>query len=112
MKPTFHSSKHLLSEITGVICQQLPCLQQVYHVQTIGLFGSYVRAEATPESDLDVLVTFSKTLDLFTFIELQHYLTDLLGIEVDLVMKDGLKPRLAPYILAEEVPINVSTNPS
>ena len=50
--------------------QHLPELAAEYHVRTLEVFGSYVRDEQTPESDLDVLVTFDKTPDLLKFINL------------------------------------------
>jgi predicted nucleotidyltransferase len=69
-------------------------LRQKYKVEEIGIFGSYVRAEQTQKSDVDILVTFYETIDLFSFVELENHLSDLLGVKVDLVMKEGLKPRL------------------
>jgi uncharacterized protein len=78
-------------------------LKENYKVDEIGLFGSYVRNEQHNKSDVDVLVTFTETPDLFQFIELENYLTDLLGVKVDLVMKDGIKPRLKDRILSEAV---------
>jgi uncharacterized protein len=78
-------------------------LKEKFKVEEIGIFGSYVREEQNKKSDLDVLVTFSETIDLFSFVELENYLTDLLGIKVDLVMKDGIKPRLKERILSEAV---------
>ncbi|RXG33336.1 nucleotidyltransferase [Methanohalophilus sp. WG1-DM] len=79
----------------------LPQLEDRYNVKYIGLFGSYVRGEQTTESDLDILVEFSKTPTLFQFINLENYLSDTLGIKVDLVMKDSLKPNIGKYILNE-----------
>lgn len=40
-----------------------------------------------------------------TFIELENYLSDLLGIKVDLVMQEALKPRISQHILKELVPV-------
>lgn len=79
----------------------LPQLEDRYNVKYIGLFGSYVRGEQTAESDLDILVEFSKTPTLFQFINLENYLSDTLGIKVDLVMKDSLKPNIGKHILNE-----------
>lgn len=79
----------------------LPQLEDRYNVKYIGLFGSYVRGEQTAESDLDILVEFSKTPTLLQFINLENYLSDTLGIKVDLVMKDSLKPNIGKYILNE-----------
>ena len=78
-------------------------LRDKFKVEEIGLFGSYVRKEQKKKSDLDVLVSFSETIDLFTFVELENYLSDVLGVKVDLVMKDSLKPRLKDRILNEAV---------
>ena len=69
------------------------------------MFGSYVRAEQRNDSDLDVLVTFRDAPSLLTFIELENYLSDTLGIKVDLVMKDSLKPKIGEHILREAVPV-------
>jgi predicted nucleotidyltransferase len=74
-------------------------LRDKFEVEEIGIFGSYVRKEQKKKSDLDVLVSFSETIDLFTFVELENYLSDILGVKVDLVMKDALKPRLKDRIL-------------
>jgi predicted nucleotidyltransferase len=78
-------------------------LKKTYKVKEIGIFGSYARNEQKKTSDVDVLVTFSETIDLFAFVELENYLSDLLGVKVDLVMKEGLKPRLKERILNEAV---------
>jgi predicted nucleotidyltransferase len=50
-----------------------------------------------------VLVEFSETPSLLKFINLENYLSDNLGIKVDLVHKSGLKPRIGEQILAEVV---------
>lgn len=81
--------------------EMLPELQEDYNVSYIGLFGSYVRGEETHKSDLDVLVEFSKTPTIFRFVNLENYLSDSLGVKVDLVMKDALKPTIGKYILNE-----------
>ena len=72
-------------------------------VQAIYLFGSVVRDEATPESDVDVLVDFSGPVTLFGFARLRRRLEDLLGRPVDLVTRDALKPQLRDRILSEAV---------
>lgn len=89
----------------AVLREILPELAGKYHVRSLEVFGSYVRNEQTSDSDLDVLVTFDRTPSLFSFIETEHYLSDTLGIKVDLVMKDSLKPRLEQRILSEAVAV-------
>jgi predicted nucleotidyltransferase len=78
-------------------------LRKRFKVEEIGIFGSYVRREQKRKSDLDILVSFSETIDLFMFVELENYLSDILWVKVDLVMKDALKPRLKERILNEAV---------
>lgn len=85
--------------------QQLPDIEQRYRVNYLGIFGSYVREEATPESDLDILVDFSVPPSLFQFVRLKNELSELLGIPVDLVMKSALKPKIGEYVLAEVVSV-------
>lgn len=94
-----------LNEIVATLRAQLPALAEQYRVNSLGVFGSYVRGEQTPKSDLDVLVTFSEAPDLIEFIGLENDLSDLLGIKVDLVMKSALKPIIGKRILAEVVPL-------
>ena len=82
-----------------------PHLVNAFGVATIDLFGSFVRGEATQASDLDVLVTFSRPPDLFEFLELENFLSDSLGVRVDLVLKESLKPQMGEMILREAVPV-------
>jgi uncharacterized protein len=82
-----------------------PLLAQKYKVSELAIFGSYARGEENPESDLDILVTYSELPNLFSFIELMQFLEETLDIKVDLVIKDDLKPRIAKHVLAEKVDI-------
>jgi len=76
-------------------------LTENYKVKEIGIFGSYVRGEQQEKSDLDILVDFKEVIGLFKFIALERYLSELLGVKVDLVMKSALKPRIGERILKE-----------
>jgi uncharacterized protein len=80
-----------------------PVLKEQYKVETIGIFGSYVRGEQKKKSDLDVLVEFFETPSLFEFVELEDFLSQKLGVKVDLVLRDALKPRVKDSILKEAV---------
>lgn len=91
--------KNELEKILLKIRALLPFLKEKYQVNSIEIFGSYVRNENESGSDLDLLVSFSKIPSLLKFIELKNYLTDQLQVNVDLVMKDSLKPRLSKNIL-------------
>jgi predicted nucleotidyltransferase len=63
-----------LEQLVEMLHRQLPVLAERYQVESLGVFGSYVRHEQSPESDLDVLVTFYELPGLFKFIELENYL--------------------------------------
>jgi len=85
--------------------RHLPELAARFHVHSLGVFGSYVRHEEGPDSDLDILVTFDEIPSLLTFIALENQLSDLLGVKVDLVMEDALKPHIGERILSEVVAV-------
>ncbi len=72
-----------------------------YKIKEIGVFGSYIRGEENPESDVDILVDFTEPIDLFRFLDLEEYLSDLFGKKVDLVSKKTLKPYIGKRILKE-----------
>ena len=78
-------------------------LRKKFKVKEIGLFGSYVRGEQKEISDVDILVEFEETPTLLEFVELENYLTELLGVKVDLVMKRALKPTIKEFVLKEVV---------
>lgn len=84
---------------------RLPFLRERYQVATLGIFGSYLHGTQRSDSDLDVLVTFDVAPSLLRLIELENYLSDLLNVKVDLVLRDSLKPRIGEQILREVVPI-------
>jgi predicted nucleotidyltransferase len=94
-----------LPYLLDIVRRELPHLKKKYSIETLDVFGSYVRAEEQSTSDLDLLVTFSELPGMFKYIELENHLSDLLGIQVDLVMKDTLKPAIGEKILAEAVRI-------
>jgi uncharacterized protein len=91
--------------IQRILREQLPFLVAQYRVASLGLFGSYLRGTQRPDSDLDVQVTFDEVPGLIRFIELENYLSDLLGVKVDLVVRDSLKPAIGANVLREVVPV-------
>ena len=72
-------------------------------VERLALFGSVVRGEARPDSDVDVLVEFDHPVGLFAFGRLQDRLGEILGCRVDLATPGSLHPSLRESILAEAV---------
>ena len=94
-----------IEDLRQILERNRPTLTEEYHIRSLGIFGSYARQEQTPTSDLDVLVSFSTPPSLLRFIALENYLSDLLGIQVDLVMQDALKPHLGQRILREVISV-------
>lgn len=94
-----------LSRAKRILRRHLPELRDRYSVKSLGVFGSYVHGEQKRRSDLDLLVEFDQAPSLFEYVDLENYLSDLVGIKVDLVMKKTLKPYIGQRILAEVVPL-------
>ncbi len=94
-----------LAEVKQILHDQKPYLDERYGVTEIGIFGSYVREEQRPDSDLDILIELEDPprISLLDLVNLQNYLSDLLGVKVEVAIKKNLKPRLSPYILQEVV---------
>jgi predicted nucleotidyltransferase len=88
-------------EIIDIIKSNKTELAARYGVRDLGLFGSYVRGEERESSDIDILVSFSRDVDLFDFIDLREYLETKLQAKIDLVMASALKPAIGKRILAE-----------
>jgi uncharacterized protein len=93
------------SRFISILCQHLPEISRKYSVSYLGIFGSYVREEQEPESDLDILVEFEEAPSLFEYIRLEDYRSEILGVKVDLVMKSALKPAIGKHILEEVVAV-------
>ena len=90
-------------EIKKILTSIKPDLYARYSVKEIGIFGSYLSGNQKKSSDIDILVEYGKPVSLIEFVNLKNYLTDLLEIDVDLVMKKALKPNLGRRILREVV---------
>ncbi len=90
-----------LSDLKEPLQKLYPELKLKYTVSKLGIFGSFARNEQREGSDLDLLVTFEETPGLFQYIELENFISDLLGIKVDLVMEEALKPNIKERVLKE-----------
>ncbi len=97
--------KRSLATFLELLRQQAPYLAEHYGVEKLEVFGSYVRGEQKSGSDLDLLVTFRDPPGLLTFLAIENHLSDVLGVKVDLVMKDSLKPVIGRQILREAVAV-------
>jgi len=67
----------------------------------IGVFGSLARGEARNESDIDLLVRFSKPKSLLAIVRLERELSEALGRKVDLLTEGAISPYLRDRILRE-----------
>ena len=94
-----------LLHVTAKLRELMPTLKLQYDVASLGVFGSYLHDQQGPPRDLDILVTFVQPPSLLKYIELEFFLSDRLGVKVDLVMKEALKPRIGARILKEVVPV-------
>jgi len=87
-------------EILDFLKQHKRDLETRFSVKRIGLFGSVLHGSAIGSSDVDILVELAQpTFD--HYMDLKFFLEDQLGIPVDLVLADSLKPRLKPIIARE-----------
>src|SRR5882762_3288379 len=73
-----------------------------FGVRKLGLFGSFARGDASRKSDLDFVVEFEKK-SFDAYMDLKFFLEDLFDRPVDLVLTDGIKPRLRSAILGEAI---------
>ena len=78
-------------------------LLDAFGVTRLSLFGSFARDEGREDSDIDLLVEFSRSVGLFEFVRLQRELAARLGRPVELVTRAALKPQLRDRILGEAV---------
>ena len=92
-----------LESIIRILKEHENVLKEKYGLKSIGIFGSYVRGEQRADSDLDVLVEFERAIDFFEFLDLEEYLSNLLKVKVDLVLKKTLKPGIAEKALKEVI---------
>ena len=89
-----------LEEVQSTLKQLKPELMSKYGVSSLGLFGSIVRDDFTDQSDIDIVVSFSKPIDI-DFFDLADELEEKLNRKVDLVSRNGIKPRYYEVIEPE-----------
>jgi predicted nucleotidyltransferase len=92
-----------IEKVKKILAEHRDELRHEYKIIKIGIFGSYIKGEQKKKSDLDILVEFNEPVSLLDWIGAENYLTDLLGIKVDLVPKEDVRPELKKRILKEVV---------
>ena len=90
-------------ELRQLLSLQKQSLCEIYQITEIGIFGSYARGEETELSDVDILVDYETAPTFIMLVELRDYLSQLFGLKVDVVTKNGLKPRICERVLAEAI---------
>ncbi|MFO1025241.1 MAG: nucleotidyltransferase family protein [Acetobacteraceae bacterium] len=83
----------------------LPTLREQWPIRSLALFGSRVRDDARPDSDLDVLVKFARPIPLSSFLALEDRLSELTGLKVDLVSAAALKRYIGEHVRADSIPL-------
>ncbi len=86
------------NEIVRLLRTKKEDLQSRYPICELGLFGSYARGDYNENSDIDILVDFSRRIDAFDYIKLAHELEDSFNQKVDLVSRKALKLAYIPYV--------------
>ena len=89
-----------IEEVKAIIVQNQTVLEEKYKVKSLAFFGSFVRGEQQEGSDIDIMVEFSEPVGLL-FVHLADYLEELLGMKVDLLTPDAVKPNRRKYIMNE-----------
>lgn len=72
-------------------------------VRSLAIFGSVARDEARPDSDVDLLVDLEPPYTLDRYMNVKFFLEDNLGVAVDLVMQEGLRPQIRETVEREAI---------
>jgi len=79
-----------------------PLLAKRFNVSDLGVFGSYATNQQTQNSDVDILVEFSRPIG-WEFVELKQMLEEVLGLEVDLVTRKALRPEMRDEVMKQVI---------
>lgn len=88
-------------EILRKLKEIKPVLEKDYNITEIGLFGSYLREEQTPDSDIDLLIDHKNGLTFFKLFELENFLHKIFNVKIDIAFKKYLKKNIGKNILSE-----------
>lgn len=94
-----------VNEVKEVVRQHNSILAERYGVSVVGIFGSYVWGEEKAGSDIDLLAEILKPISLLGLVGAELYLSEVLGLKVDLVPKRSLQAELKEAILKEAVAV-------
>jgi hypothetical protein len=94
-----------IQRILRIIRISNPIIKKKYKGQVKCIFGSYVRGEEGPGSDLDVLVEFKDNANLLDLVGISQFLEDRIHIPVDVVPIDTVREEIKEQVLREAIPI-------
>ena len=94
---------YTIDEIKNILQNNKKFFEEKYFVDNLLLFGSYAKNLQTVDSDIDLLVKFKKPVDMFDFIDLQDYISNLFNKKIDLGTPKSLKSFIKDKILQEAV---------
>jgi predicted nucleotidyltransferase len=92
-------------EIISHIRKLNPTIEKKYKAKVKSIFGSYVRGDENPESDLDVLVEFKDNANLLDLVGLSNFLEEKLDIPIDVVPEDTIRKEIKKQVLKEAIPL-------
>ena len=92
-------------EVLDTLRQHKQALKERFDVTGLALYGSFARNQATPESDVDILVRFDGPATSRSYFGTQFYIEDLLGRRVDLVTDKALRPEFRPFVEQEALDV-------
>ena len=90
-----------LAHFVRLLQLQLPELTAKYHVQSLGVFGSYARREEKRSSDLDLIAEFSEPIALSERYDLARALSKLLRVKVEVIPRENLPPYIRKRVMRE-----------
>ena len=94
-----------IGKVRTIIRQHEDVLAERYGVRVVGLFGSYVRGEQRRRSDVDLLAEILRPISLLELVGAELYLSEILGVKVDLVPKRNVREELREAIFNEAIAI-------
>jgi predicted nucleotidyltransferase len=92
-----------IDEIREILQRNRGILSEKYGVRITGIFGSYARGEQGKKGDIDLLAEIEKPISLLELVGAENFLTELLGIKVDLIPREDIRWELKESILKEAV---------
>ncbi|MEA1927341.1 MAG: nucleotidyltransferase family protein [Candidatus Auribacterota bacterium] len=94
-----------MNEIKTIIRRQSANLKKNYGLRVVGIFGSYARGEQQSESDIDLLVEILKPISILELVGAEIYLSEILGVKVELVPRRSVREEARETISREAVAI-------